>query len=84
VPACLLEVAGEGVLCPGVRGVEAEPSLLVVAELTQAQGGLDRALAVAPQAGGGVEAVVAEQLPALVGDQVDGLDSMSMPSSRWP
>ena len=43
-----LEVAGEGVLCLGVRGGEAEPSLLVVAELTRAQGGLDRYTMLAP------------------------------------
>jgi hypothetical protein len=66
---CLLEVAGEGVLCLGVRGGEAEPSLLVVAQGVQAQRRLDRAPPVPPEAAGRVEAVVPQQLPALVGDQ---------------
>ena len=58
--AGLVEVAGKGaVLGMGVGGGEAEPPLLVVAELTQPQGRLDRALAVPPEAAGGVEAVVA-------------------------
>ena len=66
---CLLEVAGEGVLCLGVRGGEAEPSLLAVAQGVQAQRRLDRAPPVPPEAAGRVEAVVPQQLPALVGDQ---------------
>jgi hypothetical protein len=66
---CLLEVAGEGVLCLGVRGGEAEPALLVVVEVAEAQRRLDRAPPVPPEAAGRVEAVVPQQLPALVGDQ---------------
>ena len=42
----------------------------------ESQRRLDRAGAVAPQAADRVEAVVAEELPALAGDEPDGLDDV--------
>ena len=68
------KVVGEGGLrCLIVLAGVAQDPVLVVVEMAQAQWRLDRAAAVVPAAGRGVEAVLGEQLPAGGGDEIDGL-----------
>src|SRR5512132_3293333 len=75
--ARLGKVADQGILTgAGLVGGPGQPGVGVVAHLAQAQGRLGWAVAVAPQAGVGVEAVVAKQPVAVAGDQVDGVDQV--------
>ena len=48
----------------------------VVRQLCQAQRRLDRAVVMAPQPGCRVEAVLGEQLPAVLGEQVDRIEEV--------